>query len=90
MTVFARQDGIHLEWRRKAGLDGGRSSWTVEDVKDLRAVVWDSETNCREQLGNEFTSLKAEAAVVETLCMKTGTRLMYRTLGPDSWDLVLA
>ena len=59
-------------------------------MKDLRAVVWDSETNCREQLGNEVTSLKAEAAVIETLCMETGIRLMYMTLGPDSWDLILA
>ena len=78
-----------LNGEEKAGLDGGGSSWTVEDVKDLRAVVWDSETNCREQLGNEVTSLKTEAAVIETLYMETGIRLMYRTLGPDSWDHIL-
>ena len=62
----------------------------MEDVKDLRAVIWNPETNSREKLGYEVTSLNAESLVIETLCMKTGIRLMYKTLGPASWDLVLA
>ena len=92
MTVFSCQDGIHLGWRRRPGLDGGLggSSWTVEQVRELRAWLWASKTDFRKLLGNEVTSLKAETAVTETLCMETGIRLMYRTLGPDCWDLILA
>jgi len=92
MTVFTCQDGVHLGWRRRPGLDGGLggSSWTVEQVRELRAWLWASKTDFRECLGNEVTSLKAESAVTETLCMETGIRLMYRTLGPDCWDLILA
>ena len=70
-----------------AGLGG--SSWTVKQVRELRAMLWATETDFRERLGNEVTSLKAESAVVERLCMGTGIRLRYRTLGPDCWDLVL-
>ena len=94
LTVFLHQDGIHLGWRRGCDWeDGGPeegSSLTVEQVQDLRAELWDGARLYREELRDEVTSLKAETAVVETLCMKTGIRLMYKTLGPDSWDLVLA
>ena len=70
-----------------AGLGG--SSWTVKQVRELRAMLWATETDFRERLGNEVASLKAETAVIEALCMETGIRLMYRTVGPDCWDLVL-
>ena len=59
-------------------------------MRELRARLWASKTDFRERLGNEVTSLKGETAVTETLCMETGIRLMYRTLGPDCWDLILA
>ena len=38
MTVLSCQDGIHLGWRRRPGLDGGLggSSWNVEQVKELK------------------------------------------------------
>ena len=87
MTVFSCQDGIHLGWRRRPGLDGGLggSSWTVEQVRELRARLWACQTDFRERLGIEVTSFKAE-----TLCMETGIKLMYRNLGPDCWDLILA
>ena len=40
--VFSCQDGIHLGWRRRPGLDGGLggSSWTVEKVRELRDRLW--------------------------------------------------
>ena len=65
---------------------------TVEQVQDIRAWLWvGAEPRFyRDELGDEVTSLKAETAVVETLLMKTGIMLMYRTLGSDSWDLILA
>ena len=59
----------------------------MEQVKELGAWLWASKTYFREHLGNEVASLKAET---ETLCTDTGIRLMYRTLVPDSWDLILA
>ena len=62
----------------------------MEQVRELKARLWACQTNFRELLGNEVTSLKAETAVTETLYMETGIRLMYRTLGPDCWDLILA
>ena len=73
MTVFSCQDGIHLGWRRRLGLDGGLggSSWTVEQVRELRARLWACQTDFRERLGNEVTSLKAETTTVEALCMGT-------------------
>ena len=48
------------------------------------------ETDFRERLGREVTSLKAETARTETLCRATGLRVRYKTLGPDFWDLILA
>ena len=62
----------------------------MEQVRELRTRLWACQTDFRELLENEVTSLKAETAVTETLCMETGIRLMYRTLGPDCWDLILA
>ena len=44
----------------------------------------------RDLLGDEIASLNAESALIETLCKKTGIRLMLKTLGPDSWELALA
>ena len=97
ITVFSRQDGLHLGWRR--GLEGlgfgdggpGGSKWTVEQVLALRAWLWEEESRYfRDELGDEISSLNAESAVIKALCKKTGIRLMYRTLGPDSWDLILA
>ena len=60
----------------------------MEQVKELRARLWVSEINFRERLGREVTSLKAETMRTETLCMASGLRVRYETLGPDSWDLV--
>ena len=64
---------------------------TVKEVHVFRAWLWEEEP-CffRDKLGEEVSSLNAESAVIKTLCMKTGIRLMYKTLGPASWDLVLA
>ena len=92
LAVISRQDGLHLGRRRLGDGVAGGTSFTVEQVKALRACLWDM-TNARyyrDKLGDEVTSLNAESAVIETLCMKTGIRLMYKTLGPDAWDLVLA
>jgi hypothetical protein len=82
MTVFSCQDGIHLGWRRRPGLDGGLrvSSWTVEQVKVLRARLW-----ATERLGREVTSINTERVRTEDLCMSTGLRVRYETLGPDFW-----
>ena len=62
----------------------------MEQVKELRARLWVSETDFRERLGREVTSLKAETARTETICRVTGLRVRYETLGPDSWDLILS
>ena len=92
MTAFSCQDRIHLGWRRRPGLDGGLggSSWTLEQVMELRARLWATETDFRVRLGREVTSLKAETASVQDICMATGLMVRYETLGPDSWDLILA
>jgi hypothetical protein len=84
MTVFSCQHGIHLGWRRRPGLDGGLrgSSWTVDQVKELRARLWSTKT--------DFTSLHAETRRTEDICIATGLRVRYETLGPDSRDLILA
>ena len=92
LAVISRLDGLHLGQRRLGDGVAGGTSLTVEQVKALRACLWDrtEPRHCRDALGDEVTSLNAESAVIETLCMKTGIRLMYKTLGPASWDLVLA
>ena len=92
MTVLSCQDGIHLGWRRRPGLDGGLggSSWNVEQVKELRARLWASKTFFTECLGREVTNLQAEKMRMEVICMATGLSVRYETLGPDSWDLILA
>ena len=43
MTVFPCQDRLHLGWRRRNGSDGGLggSAWTVEQIRELRARLWD-------------------------------------------------
>ena len=93
VTVISRQDGLHLGLRE--GWDWGEvpggSSWTVEQVEDLRALLWEEEDPrfFRDQLGDEVSSLSAESTLVDVLCKKTGIRLRYKTLGPDSWDHVL-
>jgi hypothetical protein len=62
MTVLSCQDGIHLGWRRRPGLDGGLggSSWNVNQVKELRARLWASKAYFTECLRREVTSLQAE------------------------------
>jgi hypothetical protein len=62
MTVFSCQDGIHLGWRRRPGLDGGLggSSWNVEQVKELRLYLWGSKIYFTACLGSRVTSLQAE------------------------------
>jgi hypothetical protein len=89
MTVFSCQDGVHLGWRRRPGLDAGLggSSWTVEQVRELRAWLWATETNFTERLWGELTSHGAEMQRTETICMKSGRRVSYETLGSDSWVL---
>ena len=62
----------------------------LEQVKELRARLWVSETDFRERLGREVTSLKAETMRTETLCVASVLRVRYQTFGPDSWDLILA
>ena len=64
----------------------------MKQVKTLIDRLWDwAEPRLYgDALGYEATSLKAETAFIETLCMETGIRLMYRTLEPDSWDRILA
>ena len=94
ITVFSRQDGLHLGFRRGVGSFGdeapGGSIWTVEQVLILGVLLWEEKPRYfRDMLGEEITSLTAESTLVDTLCKKTGIRLRYKTLGPDSWDLVL-
>ena len=64
----------------------------MEQVHSLRAWLWqeDEPRYYRDLLGEEIASLNAESALIETLCKKTGIRLMLKTLGPDSWELALA
>ena len=93
ITVFSGQDGLHLGFRR--GQDFGTeapggSLWTVDQVLNLGALLWEEEPRFfRDMLGEEISSLNAESTLVDVLCKKTGIRLRYKTLGPDSWDLVL-
>jgi hypothetical protein len=91
MTVLSCQDGIHLRWRRRPGLDRGLggSSWNVDQVKELRARLWASKAYFTESLGEEVTSLQAEKRRTEVRCMATGISVRYETLGPNSWDLIL-
>jgi hypothetical protein len=91
MTVFSCQDGIHLGWRRRPGLDRGLggSSWNVEQVKELRARLWGSQIYFTACLGREVTSLQAEKRRTVEIFMETGLSLRYETLGPDSWALIL-
>jgi hypothetical protein len=91
MPVLSCQDGIHLGWRRRPWLDGGLggSSWNVDQVKELRARLW-TFTYFKECIGREVTSLQAEKRRTEEICMATGLSVRYKTLGPDSWDPILA
>ena len=59
----------------------------MEQVRELRARLWATETDFTERLGREFTSLNAEAERTEAICMATGLRVRYESLGPDSWIL---
>jgi hypothetical protein len=88
MTVFSCQEGIHLGWRRRPGLDGvlGGSSWTVNQVKEIRVRLWAYFTEC---LGREVTSLHAEKRRMGEMCMATGLSMRYETLGPDLCNLTL-
>ena len=56
----------------------------MEQVKDLRARLWATKTDFTETLGKEFTSLRAESMRKEDICMATGHRMRYETLGPNS------
>ena len=89
MNVFSCQDGIHLGWKRRPGLDEGLggSSWNVEQLKELRARLWGSKIYFT---AREVTSLQAEKRRTEVRCMATGLSVRYETLGPDSLDLILA
>ena len=63
----------------ESGLGG--SSWTVEQVMELRACLWATETDFTERLGIEFTSLRAESQWQEDICMATCHRVGYQILG---------
>ena len=94
IAVFSRQDGLHLGFRRGVGSFGddapGGSLWTEEQVDTFGAVLWMEKPRFfRDKLGRDITRLDAESTLVDALCKKTGIRLRYKTLGPDSWDLVL-
>ena len=94
ITVFSRQDGLHLGLRRGQDFGDealGGSLWTVDQVLNLRALLWEKDPRFfRDMLGEEISSLNAESTLVDVLCKKTVTRLTYKTLGPDSWDHVPA
>ena len=81
MTVFSCQDRLHLGWRRWNGSDGGLggSAWTVEQIRELRARLWASETDFTGSLGEEVTSLNAVKEKVEVHC---DARLPNGLLGP--------
>ena len=53
----------------------------------LRAQLWATATDYTERLGREFNSLGARSMRMEDICMATGRRVRYETLGPDSWVL---
>jgi hypothetical protein len=55
----------------------------VDQVKELTARLI-------ECLGREVTSLHAEKRRTEEICMATSLSVRYETLGPNSWDLILA
>jgi len=95
LTVFSHQDGLHLGWRRGVDLaflegESGGTSLTVEQVEDIGASFWIyNPRQYQDTLGDEITSLTTESTDIHALCKKTGIRLTLRTLGPDSWDLVV-
>ena len=62
---------------------------TVKQLEDFGACLWEYESRFRDKLGDEITSLNAESTDIHALCKKTGIRLTLRTLGPDSWDLIV-
>ena len=59
----------------------------MEQVRELRARLWVTETDFTELLGRECTSLRAGSMRKKDICMATGHRMRYETLGPDSWVL---
>ena len=89
MTVFSCQDRLHLGWRRRNGSDGGLggSAWTVEQIRELRARLWASETDFTGCLGEEVTSLNAVKERVEVRCMERGHPVLYETVDSESWIL---
>ncbi len=63
---------------------------TVEQVEDIGDSFWIyTPRQYRDALGDEITSLTTESTDIHALCKKTGIRLTLRTLGPESWDLVV-
>ncbi len=62
----------------------------MEQVEDIGDSLWIYGPRAyRDRLGDEITSLTTESTDILALCKKTGIRLTLRTLGPDSWDLVV-
>ena len=92
MTVFSCQDRLHLGWRRRNGSDGGLggSAWTVEQIRELRARLWASETDFTGCLGEEVTSLnvvKEKKEVHYKTRAGTASQLLYETVDSESWIL---
>ena len=67
LTLFMYQDGARLGWRHKPGdVSGlGGTHMTMEDFRDLRALLWKTETCFVETLGVEVTSRWAESKQLE-------------------------
>ena len=80
-----------------SGFDGGLegSTWTVEQIRELRARLWASETDFTGCLGEEVTSLNAVKEKVEVHCSaSTGSsgfmipyEVPYETVDSESWIL---
>ena len=65
----------------------GGSAWTVEQIRELRARLWASETDFTGCLGEEVTSLNTVKKVVEDYCMERQHPVLYETVDSESWIL---
>jgi len=93
ITVFSRQDGLHLGFRRGVGSFGndapGGSLWTVEQVDTLGGVLWEEKPRFFRDILGEVLPVSTQRArssmfSVRRLASGLGTRPLGPTLGISS------